>query len=492
MDEKQKKELAEAMQKARSNLVWYRKILLNCGDDEVEPPDYHFEWSDNLLHDTFSIAIQGYRESGKTQIVLRAFPLYCLTFPRRICDYIVLIKNNATLAENKLKEIETEYISNPLISGNFEKIREQSSRVFSVDVKDNNEVVNIRIEAYGKGASIRGLANLDRRPKIVIADDLQDLEDMRSEKIPGYDFDWFLSDVKFLGQKTRVFLIGNNLGEKCIMERVFNNAKHLNYRTKRIRAITTEGKSAWPGKYTIKEILDEKKSYGDMGKPHIWLREKMCQAVGEETRIFKEEDYRYYTASLAPKITQGCNMFATLDPASSKDKESCFRALLINAVDEDNKWNIVDVPYGRWDAAQLLDILFDKVVQWKLRQVGIEKGMFKQILEPFIYKEMSKRNIFFNIIPIEHAKQGTKLERIKMLQPRFKAHNIWFPDSGDWVTEMKSELAGVTKDEIKSMYIDLVDALAMQEQVAKAPYGRKKTANLPRQAEDFNALSSLT
>ena len=42
---------------------------------------------------------------------------------------------------------------------------------------------NVRIEAYGKGASIRGLSNKDRRPKILILDDIQDLEDARSETV---------------------------------------------------------------------------------------------------------------------------------------------------------------------------------------------------------------------------------------------------------------------------------------------------------------------
>lgn len=491
MDKKEKEELAEAMQKARMNLVSYRRILLSCGEDEVDPPDYHFEWSDSLLHGTENEAIEGYRESGKSQIVLRSFPLYSLTFPDRKRDYIVIIKNNATLAEAKLKETEAEFVSNPLVSGSLVEIKEQSGKVFSVDVKDDNdEVINVRIEAYGKGASIRGLTNLDRRPKIVIGDDLQDVEDAKSETIQTADWKWFLSDVYFLGQKTRVFLIGNNLGEKCIMERVIDNAKHLKYHTKRIRQITPEGKSAWPGKYSLKAILAEKVSFAAIGQIAIWLREKMCQAVGEETRVFKKEYYRYFTTSLSRRIIQDCNLFATLDPASSKNKEACYRAFVINAVDSDNRWYIVDVPYGRWDSVQLLDIMFDKVVQWGLKYVGIEKGMYKDVFEPFLDKEMSRRNVFFHVVPIEHAKMGSKLERIKMLQPRFKVHNIWFPDTGDWVTEMKDELSGVTKDDIKSMFIDLVDALAMQEQIAKAPYGKKKMADLPRQAEGFNALSA--
>jgi hypothetical protein len=53
---------------------------------------------------------------------------------------------------------------------------------------------------------------------------------------------------------------------------------------------------------------------------------------------------------------------------------------------------------------------------------------------------------------------------------------------GNWVSEIKSELAGVTRSEIKSLYIDLVDSLAMQEQIAQAPYRPRNAANLPREA----------
>jgi hypothetical protein len=49
---------------------------------------------------------------------------------------------------------------------------------------------------------------------------------------------------------------------------------------------------------------------------------------------------------------------------------------------------------------------------------------------------------------------------------------------------METELAGVTKDEIKSLYIDLVDALAMQEQIAERPIFRNRKGNdLPRLAD---------
>jgi len=488
----EKEKLLQAINKSKADLVNFRHILLTNSDDEVEPASFHSTWSDLLLNNKDHTAIEGFRESAKTQYILRSFPLYSLMFPSKERDYIVIIKKNATLARNVLREVENEANSHPLIQANCKKVLEESSDVYSVDrIAEDGSIINVRIEAYGKGASIRGLANRDRRPRICIIDDPQDIEEAQSETVQATDWNWFLSDVMFLGQNTRIFLIGNNLGERSIIERVFAYAEKLRFKTMKVKIIQ-DGKSSWPSKYTIEKIEKEKEAYREMGKLDVWLRERMCEAVSPETRSFDPADYRYYTTRTVDKIIQRCNRYATLDPASSPDLKSCYRAIVVNAVNEDNNWNIVDVPFGRWDSNDLIDKIFDTVVKWNLKTFGIEKGMFKQIIEPFIYKEMSKRNVFFNIIPIEHAKRGSKIERINMLQPRFKAHSIWFPDEADWLVEMEAELAGVTKDAIKSLYIDLVDALAMQEQIAKKPYfmGMHKHRNLPREVAPAGSLYS--
>ena len=484
-------QLIAAIQKAKQGLINFRHILLTNSEKEVAPAPFHQDWSDLLLKDSEHIAIQGFRESAKTNYILRSFPLYALMFPSTKRDYIVFIKKNATLARNVLREIENEAKSNPIIQANCEKVLEESGEVYSVDrIAEDGKIINVRIEAYGKGASIRGLANRDRRPLIVLIDDPQDVEDAKSETVQTTDWDWFLSDVLFLGQHTRIFLIGNNLGEKSIIERVFANAKQLGFKTRKMPQMK-DGKSSWPAKYTIEAIEKEKAAFREMGKLDIWLRERMCEAVSLETRVFNPHDYRYFTTAAVDKIIEKTNRFATLDPASSTDLASCYRAIVVNCVNEDNQWNIVDVPYGRWDSAELIDKMFDTVTKWQLKIFGIEKGMFKQVIEPFIYKEMQKRNIFFDIVPIEHAKAGSKLERIKMLQPRFKAHTIWFSQEAEWLLELESELAGVTKDAIKSLYIDLVDALAMQSQIATAPFFggmQSKYRNLPRTSDNEYAV----
>lgn len=46
---------------------------------------------------------------------------------------------------------------------------------------------------------------------------------MTSDSVLEKDYNWFLSDIVFLGKKSRIFMIGNNLGESCLIERVIAN-----------------------------------------------------------------------------------------------------------------------------------------------------------------------------------------------------------------------------------------------------------------------------
>lgn len=464
------------LEKMNTCLVDFRYVALgNDEQNELKSAYFHYDLSNLLLKEKSNVALEMFRESGKSSYALRTFPLHALAYPSTERDFIVIIKQNQRTASNKLKELIAEYRSNPLIQHNLIKIIEESQNCFSVDVKDENDnIVNVRIEAYGKGSAIRGLSNQDRRPKIIILDDIQDKEDARSEVTVEVDWDWFLSDILFLGKTARIFLIGNNLGERCVIERVINNADHLGFKALRI-PVMIDGKPTWPEKQSIEEIEKEKADFAAIGKLDVWYAEKMCQAVAEATRIFNEEDYRYYSPHSRNDIIGRCNIFACLDPASSTRPESCLRAITVTAIDADNLWFLLDCEYGRWDSAAMVDVIFNVVLKYGLKDFYIEKGWYEQVIKPFLHAEMKKRNIFFNVIPLEHAKQGSKLERIKLLQPRFKAHTIYFPDEALWLPEMKAEFAGVTKDAIKSEFIDCVDAFAMTEQVARAPLNSRKS-----------------
>lgn len=475
-------ELNEAIEKASKGLVPFRGIVLsNVGS--VKPAYFHHQWSESLLNGKENVAFEAFRESAKTQYVLRSFPLYALMFPAERFDYIILIKATAKLAHQKLLEIEDEYKSNPVLSSNMVKVNQESGEVFDIDVRDKDgNIINVRIEAYGKGSSIRGLANKDRRPKICICDDLQDIEDMQSVTTLENDWNWFLSDVKFLGQYTRIFMIGNNLGDKCIIERIAANAKDVNFSFYKIPIMVNE-ESQWPEMFPIEKIIEERAQYQRLGKLDIWMRERMCLAMSPEDQVFKKEDFRYYTPSLAKKISASHNRFMMIDPASSTGPAADFRALDVVSCDWQNNWFILEISFGRWDTTYLIDELFRLVIDWQIRDVGIEEGVLKAALEPFITKEMSKRNVFFNIVALKYRQR--KEDRIATLGPRYKAHTIFHPDTAPWLPELENELLAFTMKGTKGLHDDIIDALAYGEQIIKAPYRPNSSsyANLPREAE---------
>lgn len=455
------KNLRKMYETAGKNLVNFRKIFLPV-DGDLESPSFHYDWSDDLLHGKGHVCYEGFRESGKTSLILRAFPNYALLYPRDEWSYIVLIKSNQNQARRSLRNIVSEYMNNPLLNVYLKKVLKNTSDIFEVELNYKGQTKVVRIECYGKGASIRGLNNKDVRPSIIVMDDCQDTSDMLSEVVPENDWDWFLSDVMFLGQSSRIFKIANNLGERCIAERIDKNKDQLGFKFRRIPCADVElTTSAWEEKQTIDQIKQEREDFVNIGKLEVWLREKMCTAVNDEIRLFHEKDYRYYAPSLADRLADEGQVFATLDPASSKRKDACFRAIVVGALMKDGHWYILDVPYGRWDSIELMDKMFEVVRKWGVKDFGIEKGQYQQFLEPVLYREMTMRGLRFNVNELDHGKIGSKLERIKMMQSYFKSGAVWFPDKSEWLSEMKSELAGVTRDELKSEFVDLIDALAM-------------------------------
>lgn len=451
----------EAYSAAKENLVTFRQLFLPV-DDEVKPPWFHYEWGEILLNGNTHYAIEGFRESAKTSIVLRAFPIYCLAFPRKGSEYIVFVMANQTRASQRLKEIANEYVNNDLLNINLVKVNEQSEKVFETIVKDEcGEKHTIRFEAYGKGSSVRGLINKDKRPDIVLIDDPQDLADSLSDSIQEHDYEWFLSDIIFLGKKTRIFFIGNNLGAKCLIEQVIDNKEVLKFKTVRIPIINEVGESNWPEQFPVDEIKEEKDAWRSMGKLDIWEREKMCIAVSPESQLFKKDYFKYYAQNELKM--EGCSIFVTVDLAISEKETADFTSICAVAVNSENNWFVLDIDFGRYNPSQTLDGIFTMVQKYKPIYVGIEKVAYQAALRHFVEKEMPKRNIWFTIKDLE-AKEKKEL-RISALQPRFKSGTIWFPMGAKFLTELESELLSFPK----SLHDDLLDSLAYIEQIALVP-----------------------
>lgn len=457
MDNQEILQQLETERKAFSSLVEFRKEFIPSKED-VKPADFHEEWSRILLNGEKNFAIEAFRESAKTQIVIRANLLHALTYPQPKRSYLVMICATQTRAGSLLRGVTREFLGSSEMTKLVSQILENSERAFEVSYYDGQ---SIRIEAYGKGAAVRGLSWGSKRPDLIIIDDPQDNEDARSETITVTDWDWFMSDVYFLGQSTRIFLIGNNLGERCIIEQVLRNSKELNFITKRIPILNADGKSAWPSKWPTAEIERERENWASLGKTDIWYREKMCQCISPDSQKFKREYFRYYEQV---KNLHSMNIYTTVDLAVSQKVNADYSAVVTVGVDKSGHWFVLDVEYGRYDPTTTIDAIFSAVQKWKPLTVGIETVAYQAALQHFLEKEMPKRGVFFRIQPLKADKK--KEIRIDTLQPRFVVGTVWFKRNAVWLDKIESELLAYPH----GAHDDVIDALAYVEQVAKEPY----------------------
>ena len=440
-----------------TSLIGFREKFIPSKED-VAPAPFHEEWSKILLEGTENFAIEAFRESAKTQIVIRANLLHALTYPQEHRSYLVIICATQTLASKKLVEVSREFLGSEQMKGLVSKVQDNSGLALEVHYRTGAKV---RIEAYGKGAALRGLSWGSKRPDLVIIDDPQDSEDARSESVTLTDWDWFLSDVYFLGKSTRIFLIGNNLGERCIIERVIKGAEQLKFITRRIPIIDAEGKSAWPSKWPLREIEKDREAWGLLGKTDIWFREKMCQTISPDSQKFKREYFRYYDKT--PNLRE-LNIYTAVDLAISQKVNADCSAIVTIGVNSAGHWLVLDVEYGRYDPSTTMDAIFSAVQKWRPLCVGIEAVAYQAALSHFLEKEMPKRGIFFRITPLKAEKK--KELRIDAIQPRFAVGTVWFKKNAAWLDKIENELLSYPH----GAHDDVIDALAYMEQLAAEPF----------------------
>ncbi len=466
----------DAERRAMTSLVGFRERFIPSKDD-VKPAPFHEEWSKILLEGTENFAIEAFRESAKTQIVIRANLLHALTYPQEHRSYLVIICATQTLASKKLVEVSREFLGSAEMKGLVSKVQDNSGLALEVHYRNGAKV---RIEAYGKGAALRGLSWGSKRPDLVIIDDPQDSEDAHSESVTLTDWDWFLSDVYFLGKSTRIFLIGNNLGERCIIERVIKGAEQLKFTTRRIPIIDENGKSAWPSKWPLREIEKDREAWGLLGKTDIWYREKMCQTISPDSQKFKREFFRYYDKT--PNLRE-LNIYTTVDLAISQKVNADCSAIVTVGVNSAGHWMVLDVEYGRYDPSTTMDAIFSAVQKWRPLCVGIEALAYQAALSHFLEKEMPKRGIFFRITPLKAEKK--KELRIDAIQPRFAVGTVWFKRNAAWLDKIEGELLSYPH----GAHDDVIDALAYMEQLAAEPF----TTNEYRGGvnDDWNPIAGM-
>lgn len=201
----------------------------------------------------------------------------------------------------------------------------------------------------------------------------------------------------------------------------------------------------------------------------------MLDPVPLENATFKA-DFKYYDKTDIRGMDM--NVFITVDPAISERKEADYSAMTCVGVDKENTWYILDLWRDKVQPKRLIDQIFMWDQKWKPLSIGLETNAFQKMIQYHLNDEMRSRNHFVPIKELKHAKEGSKEERIRGLEPRYEIGTILHP----YKTDMPLIVA--LEDELRRFPVnkndDLVDSLASQLELTFPRRKRERRLNRSR------------
>lgn len=218
-------------------------------------------------------AIAAPRGEAKSTIVSLLFVLWCdLTARKR---YIVLVMDAFEQAAVQLEAIKAEYEYNPRLATDFPG-GVGRGRVWQAGV-----IVTpggAKVEVFGSGKRIRGRRHGPYRPDLVIGDDLENDENVRSpeqrDKLQG----WLAKSVMKLagaGQKMDVVIIGTVLHYDSVLSRLLANPM---WRSARFKALLR-----WPDRMDLWERWEEvRRNEGEDAARHFHAQNAAAMQAGAE------------------------------------------------------------------------------------------------------------------------------------------------------------------------------------------------------------------
>jgi hypothetical protein len=378
-------------------------------------PDFHFNIIDRLHERTTKPAlIVGYRGCAKTT---RAEEAVALMAGFREFHNGLILGSSERLAMKRLRVIRRIIEKNPRFKAVFGDLVGQPWHDTQLWLN-----TGISITAMGKGQSIRGTKDDDFRPDLVLADDIEDDESVRTDagrnKIQG----WFLGEVmQAMDREGRCIMLANILHEECLAEKLKNPNSGFTvdvYPAEYRDLKTGERKAMWPDDFPLEAIDEKRKSLYSVGRGKEFVMDYECRAIADRERPFRQDMKR-----VEPRVRLWEAIYAMYDPARTTGQHSATTGFAA--------WSWVGPRLVVWDMwaqklmpDQIVRSIFETNQTFSPVKVGFEQdGLNEWALQP-IRAEQVRRGQMLPLVPVK-APLG-KVDFIKALTIFFTAHEVWF------------------------------------------------------------------
>lgn len=441
-------------------------------DGAVASPECHYQWW-KLCCDPKNglVAIAAPRKHAKTTAITHTYTLACVLFRER--NYVLIVSDTVAQAVQFLGDIKRELYDNETLRSLFK---------ISEFVKDSEDDIIVscedghmfRIQAKGSEQKVRGLKWNNKRPDLIVCDDLENDEIVMNKDRRDKFKRWFYGAllpcrslngiVRYMGTVLHAdSLLEGLMPPKYSKNTVqtplydFSNTRVKGWVSIKYRAHTpTFDKLLWPAAHTREYFQDLRQNFIEQGLPEQYSQEYLNQPLDETLAYYKRNDFLPMDAedkSLGED--NRLNYYITGDLAISEKETADFTVFVVAGVDEHKRLHIIDVIKDRLDGREIVDTILELERVYRPEAFGIEEMQVSRAIGPFLREEMVRTNTYPTLVQLKHGGKD-KIARGRSMQARMRAHTVKFDKSKDWYQDFEDECCTFPR----SKHDDQVDAFA--------------------------------
>lgn len=447
--------------------------LIHKFDGATESPECHYEWWELCCSDANNVAIAAPRGHAKSTAVTFAYTVASILF--RVKDFGMIVSATEAQSTLFLGDIKKEFIENEDITALFGKI---------ILIKDSEtdcigqfeDGTQFRILAKGAEQKLRGLKWNNKRPNLIVIDDLEDDEAVvnkeRREKMKKWFYGALLPSrsgsgiIRYVGTILHMDSLLENLMPRehdrkhtqSTPLKVWSTDKRRPWLSVKYRAHNPDfSQILWPTRFPQEKLDSIREDYKSQGILDLYAQEYLNNPLDESNAFFRKSDFLPINERVLSRIEthpREYTFYAAADFAITKTERSDYTVFVVAAVDASGMMYIVDVIRERMDSLGIIELMFQIQQKYQPEVFTVEAGAIEKSLGPILRHEMGVRNIFLNLNPLVPTKD--KISRARSFQARLRSGGVRFYKDADWFSDYESELLRFPRDR----HDDMVDATA--------------------------------
>lgn len=452
-----------------------KTLLLKNFDDAKEIPECHREWWEACCSNNQFVALAAPRGFAKSTAITHSYTLGKVLF--RESKFVVIVSDSEGQASLFLGDIKKELLDNEDLRALFgvKSFFKETETDLIVEFDDGQA---FRIIAKGSEQKLRGLKWGNKRPDLIICDDMENDELVMNKERRDKFKKWFNSALlPCRSDKGLVRIVGTILHADSLLEQLMPRVYAKDTVERGLKVYSLKPHSwfsmkyrahnkdwsllLWEAKKSREDLQAIREMYKNQGLLDVYSQEYLNNPIDESNTYFRRSDF---LAMKEEDWDKPMVHYLTMDLAVTQKTTSDYSVFVIAGIDSEGFIHLKHVVRERLDALEIGETLFALVRAYDVALVVSEKGILVNSLLPALKKKMEDDNLYFPIELI--ASTVDKVQRAQAIRLRSRAGKVKVNKKADWWDKFEDEIIGFPR----AVHDDQVDALSLVGQAVQKFY----------------------